>query len=68
MKTRNYLLELKVPLFQVAMLEDEIVTRIQKKKSFTDFPPIKGTIQLDDSAKDVLFSFIGSAAVKLLLG
>ena len=67
-KTRDYLLELKVPLFQVALLEDEIVTRIQKKKSFTDFPSIKRTIQLDDSAQNVLFSFIGSAAVKLLLG
>ena len=67
-KTRNYLLDIKVPLFQVVLLENEIVSRIQKKKGFEDFPSLSRTIQLEKSAKDVLLSFIGSAAVKFLLG
>ncbi|MBR5019498.1 MAG: hypothetical protein IKX53_07710 [Bacteroidales bacterium] len=67
-KTCNHLLGLKVPLFQIALLENEVVTRIQKKQSFDNFLSINKSIQLESSAKDVILSFIGSAAVKFLLG
>jgi hypothetical protein len=67
-KTCNHLLDLKVPLFQIALLENEVVTKIQNKKSFDDFPNVNKSIELESNAKEVLLSFIGSAAVKLLLG
>lgn len=67
-KIRDYLLSQKVSMFQVALLENEFVCRIQKKKSFDDFPTAQRNFQIDKDAKDILLSFIGSAAVKLLLG
>ncbi len=67
-KIRDYLLSQKVSLFQVALIEDDFVRRVQKKKSFDDFPSTKRYLRIDKDAKDVLLSFIKSAAVKLLLG
>ena len=67
-KTCDYLLGLKMPLFQIALLENEIVSRIQMNKSFEGFPNMNKSVQLENSAKEILLSFIGSAAVKLLLG
>lgn len=67
-KIRDYLLSQKVSMFQVALLEDDFVRRIQKKKSFDNFPRTNGHLQIDREVKDILLSFIGSAAVKLLLG
>ena len=35
---------------------------------FEGFPNINKAIQLENSAKEILKSFVGSAAVKILLG
>lgn len=67
-KTCDHLLKYKVPLFQVALLENEIVSRIQMNNGFEGFPNINKAIQLENSAKEILKSFVGSAAVKILLG
>lgn len=56
-RTRNYLLEKGVSLFELALLEDEYVRHIIENKPFDDFPPKKLRGKITDEIETILKDF-----------
>lgn len=55
-RIKRYLLEKEVPLFDLALLEDEYVDRILNNKSFHDFPSNRVKKRLDGDVRAILQS------------
>ena len=65
-KMRDYLLNNNVSLYNVMLLEDNLVKYIKSNRK-KDFPSTKLLNGIGGDLKDVLISFAGSAAVRLLM-
>lgn len=64
-RVRDYMLDNNVSLFDVTLLEDDLVKSIEAGEK-EGFPSNKLIANLGADLKDVLVSFAGSAAVRLL--
>lgn len=64
-RVRNYMLDNNVSLFNVMLLEDNLVKSIEDGEK-DKFPSSKLITDLGKDLKEVLISFAGSAAVRLL--
>lgn len=64
-RVRDYLFDNNVSLFDVMLLENNLVESVEKGNK-DDFPLNKLTSNLGKELKDVLISFASSAAVRLL--
>lgn len=64
-RIRDYLLDNNVSLFEVMLLEDNLVRSVEKKQK-GGFPSPKLIENIGSDLKNILISFAGSAAVRLL--
>ncbi len=67
-RIKKYLLEKDVPLFSLALLEDEYVERILTNKGFHDFPSNRIKKQLDGDVRAVLQSLTANLIFYIITG
>ncbi len=65
-RIRDFLLSNNVSLLNVLLLEDDLVRKIERKET-QNFPSSKLTVNINEDLKQMLISFAGSAAVRLLI-
>lgn len=56
-RIKNYLINKEVPLFELALLEDDFVRRILGNKSFENFPNKRISKKLNEDVINILQSF-----------
>jgi hypothetical protein len=65
-RIKNYLLSKDVPLFNLALVEDDFVDRILNKKSFEGFPKSNISKKFDSDIRAILQSFTSNVLFKLI--
>lgn len=65
-RVRDYLLDNNVSLYEVMLLEDNLVGSIEKGNK-DEFPSKRIVENIGGDLKDILISFAGSAAVRMLI-